>query len=101
MADNYYSISCTKLVFWLAIVFVCFSQFSGSGLAHRYGYEAPELSDSAVYTDKCDVYSFGVVMLELLTGRKAYDRYKTCLILWICFQFSKISINFLFFIFLI
>ncbi|XP_039130998.1 protein STRUBBELIG-RECEPTOR FAMILY 3-like isoform X3 [Dioscorea cayenensis subsp. rotundata] len=74
---------------------VSVSQFSGSGLAHRYGYEAPELSDSAVYTDKCDVYSFGVVMLELLTGRKAYDssrhRGEQHLVRWACYQLHDIN----------
>jgi len=29
---------------------------------------------SGQYSQKSDVYSFGVVMLELLTGRKAFDR---------------------------
>lgn len=37
------------------------------------GYGAPEL-ESGSYTCQSDVYSFGVVMLELLTGRKSYDR---------------------------
>lgn len=29
---------------------------------------------SGQYTLKSDVYSFGVVMLELLSGRKPFDR---------------------------
>lgn len=37
------------------------------------GYGAPEL-ETGSYTCQSDVYSFGVVMLELLTGRKAFDR---------------------------
>ncbi|KAK4361072.1 hypothetical protein RND71_020024 [Anisodus tanguticus] len=37
------------------------------------GYGAPELEFGS-YTCQSDVYSFGVVMLELLTGRKSYDR---------------------------
>jgi serine/threonine protein kinase len=37
-------------------------------------YEAPELQESRIITERGDVYSFGVVMLELLTGRKPYDR---------------------------
>ncbi|KVH89574.1 Protein kinase, catalytic domain-containing protein [Cynara cardunculus var. scolymus] len=36
------------------------------------GYGAPEL-ESGVYTYQSDVYSFGVIMLELFTGRKAFD----------------------------
>ncbi|RWW78065.1 hypothetical protein BHE74_00013728 [Ensete ventricosum] len=38
------------------------------------GYSAPECTKPAAYSMKSDVYSFGVVMLELLTGRKPYDR---------------------------
>lgn len=38
------------------------------------GYSAPEYSMSGTFTAKSDVYSFGVVMLELLTGRKPFDR---------------------------
>ncbi|KAF8698693.1 hypothetical protein HU200_034943 [Digitaria exilis] len=37
------------------------------------GYSAPEVIMSGQYSQKSDVYSFGVVMLELLTGRKAFD----------------------------
>lgn len=37
------------------------------------GYRAPEAIMSGQYSQKSDVYSFGVVMLELLTGRKAFD----------------------------
>ncbi|XP_025669671.1 protein STRUBBELIG-RECEPTOR FAMILY 3 isoform X1 [Arachis hypogaea] len=48
------------------------SQLSGQ-LLTAYGYGAPEF-ESGIYTYQSDVYSFGVVMLELLTGRKSYDR---------------------------
>lgn len=46
-------------------------QLSGRTLFH---YEAPEVHESGSVSDRSDVYSFGVVMLELLTGRKPYDR---------------------------
>nr|GEY79069.1 leucine-rich repeat protein kinase family protein [Tanacetum cinerariifolium] len=39
------------------------------------GYGAPEL-ESGSYTYQSDVYSFGVIMLELITGRKAFDSSK-------------------------
>ncbi|OVA13920.1 Protein kinase domain [Macleaya cordata] len=48
------------------------SQLSGQ-LLSAYGYGAPEF-ETGSYTHQSDVYSFGVVMLELLTGRKSYDR---------------------------
>ncbi|XWS39498.1 hypothetical protein CRYUN_Cryun18bG0059700 [Craigia yunnanensis] len=48
------------------------SQLSGQ-LQSIYGYGAPEF-ESGTYTSQSDVYSFGVFMLELLTGRKSYDR---------------------------
>ncbi|KAL1821683.1 hypothetical protein ACET3Z_016552 [Daucus carota] len=51
------------------------SQLSGN-LLSAYGYGAPEF-ESGIYTSMSDVYSFGVVMLELLTGRKSYDRTRT------------------------
>ncbi|KZV14534.1 protein STRUBBELIG-receptor FAMILY 3 [Dorcoceras hygrometricum] len=41
-----------------------------------YGYGAPEL-ETGSYSKQSDVYSFGVVMLELLTGRKSYDRFRS------------------------
>ncbi|KAG4960505.1 hypothetical protein JHK87_037138 [Glycine soja] len=47
-------------------------QLSGR-LLTAYGYSAPEF-ESGSYTQQSDVFSFGVVMLELLTGRKSYDK---------------------------
>lgn len=40
----------------------------------KSGYRAPEVILSGQYSLKSDVHSFGVVMLQLLTGRKAFDR---------------------------
>ncbi|KAK7260826.1 hypothetical protein RIF29_27124 [Crotalaria pallida] len=42
-------------------------------LLTAYGYSAPEF-ESGSYTQQSDVFSFGVVMLDLLTGRKSYDK---------------------------
>ncbi|VFQ60386.1 unnamed protein product [Cuscuta campestris] len=51
-----------------------------------YGYCAPEYAMSGKLTLKSDIYSFGVVLLELITGRKAYDSSKNHgeqhLVLW-------------------
>ncbi|KAH1208142.1 Protein STRUBBELIG-RECEPTOR FAMILY 3 [Glycine max] len=47
-------------------------QLSGR-LLTAYGYSAPEF-ESGSYTQQSDVFSFGVVMLELLTGRKSYEK---------------------------
>uniref|UniRef100_A0A0E0ED65 Protein kinase domain-containing protein n=1 Tax=Oryza meridionalis TaxID=40149 RepID=A0A0E0ED65_9ORYZ len=48
------------------------SQLSGR-MRTLFHYEAPEVHESGLLSDRSDVYSFGVVMLELLTGRKPYD----------------------------
>ncbi|KAK7849606.1 mdis1-interacting receptor like kinase 2 [Quercus suber] len=37
-------------------------------VAGTYGYIAPELAYTMMFTEKCDVYSFGVVALEILMG---------------------------------
>lgn len=42
-------------------------------LMSSYGYCAPECERHGEVTLKSDVYSFGVVLLELITGRRAFD----------------------------
>lgn len=54
-----------------------------------YGYCAPEYAMSGKLTLKSDIYSFGVVMLELITGRRAYDSTKNQgeqnVVVWVSF----------------
>ncbi|KAL5710967.1 mitogen activated protein kinase [Ranunculus cassubicifolius] len=38
-----------------------------------FGYLAPEYGATGRVTTKVDIYAFGVVLLELITGRKAFD----------------------------
>uniref|UniRef100_A0ACD5ZF52 Uncharacterized protein n=1 Tax=Avena sativa TaxID=4498 RepID=A0ACD5ZF52_AVESA len=58
-------------------------------------YEAPELQESRIISERSDVYSFGVVMLELLTGRKPHDssrpRHEQHLVRWAGFQLHDIE----------
>ncbi|OIV90479.1 hypothetical protein TanjilG_18663 [Lupinus angustifolius] len=42
-----------------------------------HGYCAPEYAMTGQLTLKSDVYSFGVVLLEIITGRKAFDNSKS------------------------
>ncbi|OAY66271.1 Protein STRUBBELIG-RECEPTOR FAMILY 8 [Ananas comosus] len=49
-------------------------QKAAGKLVGSKGYAAPEIATPGVDKKKSDVYSFGVVLLELLTGRRAFDR---------------------------
>ncbi|KAK3151840.1 hypothetical protein QOZ80_3AG0251310 [Eleusine coracana subsp. coracana] len=60
------------------------------------GYRAPEVTMSGQYSQKSDVYSFGIVMLELMTGRKAFDssqpRSQQSLVRWATPQLHDIDL---------
>ncbi|KAJ9131530.1 hypothetical protein P3X46_035185 [Hevea brasiliensis] len=56
------------------------ARFNSQGMSHlstraagSLGYIAPEYALYGKLTERSDVYSFGVVLLELLSGRKAYQ----------------------------
>lgn len=64
-----------------------------------YGYCAPEYAMSGKLTLKSDIYSLGVVLLELITGRKAYDNSKEAgeqnLVVWVSLYYLLcLHINF-------
>ncbi|KAK2985309.1 hypothetical protein RJ640_024305 [Escallonia rubra] len=42
-----------------------------------FGYLAPEYAASGQLTEKSDVFSFGVMLLEMITGRRPYDKLQT------------------------
>lgn len=42
-----------------------------------YGYCAPDYAMSGKLTLKSDIYSFGMLLLEMITGRRAFDSSRT------------------------
>lgn len=64
-----------------------------------YGYCAPEYAMTGKLTLKSDIYSFGVVLLELITGRKAFDTSKKQgeqnLVVWVSYTILYLNTNYL------
>lgn len=58
----------------IVLMFVTEKKKTMQAAQQSAGCTAPEVDMTGQYTLKSDVYSFGVVMLELLTGRRPFDR---------------------------
>ncbi|KAK9691840.1 hypothetical protein RND81_09G223500 [Saponaria officinalis] len=47
-----------------------------------FGYFAPEYFMHGIVDEKTDVFSFGVLLLELITGRRAFNEERQSILLW-------------------
>jgi hypothetical protein len=48
-------------------------QASTTMMAGTYGYIAPEIGATGIFTDKTDIFAFGAVVFEIACGRKVLD----------------------------
>ncbi|KAK8457520.1 hypothetical protein SEVIR_3G199450v4 [Setaria viridis] len=47
-------------------------------VAGTHGYMAPEYAQHGIFSAKSDVLSYGVLVLEIITGRRAYEHLLEC-----------------------